>query len=154
MKIPTQSLFAFALLSVTQAGCFAVADLDRFEFDDATGGMCSGTNASAARDLNFLMRDMPHLGKHTEVRVIGTSGAQLNRVEALAIYEGLPSRDLTVFMPNAIREGAFRVDFWCDVTVENRTLDPAPVDHSWSVDGVTVDPTHQSSSGVFQSGCI
>lgn len=139
------------VLALCNAGCFAVADLDRFEFDEGrTGAPCdpaTNTDASEIRDLIFSMRDVPHVGKHTEIRVV--SQASSNPLEAIYVYQGLPARDVVVRMPGAIRRGPFRLDFWADVSGDE-SLDAPPDDHTWS--SITPDTlsTDQLSAGCAQ----
>lgn len=132
----TTSFFKRALLvlSLTHAGCFAVADLDRFQFPETpTRNECdptTNTDESELRDFVFQMRNVPHVGKHSEVRIVSQEGT--HPLEAIYVYEGLPARDVVVRMPGAIRRGPFRVDFWSDVNNDNEAIDMFPADHTWS----------------------
>lgn len=199
MNTKTQIIVLLASLIVTQTGCFAVANLDRFEIaadggttemdagsdagTDADAGedgglisvprMCTsgGTNSSPFRDFRMSLIAMTHKDKYTEVRIVDQSGgATRGRLEAIAIFDGLPDEsplasperlvaDTFVFMPGAITQGPFRVDFWADsANNDNHMLDPdshtqamAPSDHAWSAS--TADPGPLSPDSMVEGGC-
>lgn len=61
----------------------------------------------------------PHIGQITELRLINDAG----NVQAVAIYDGLPSPNVTVVLDNVIRPDLLRVDFYSDLN-DNRIIDP------------------------------
>jgi hypothetical protein len=109
-------------------GCFAVANLDRFDFDP---GACAGT-ASDTRDYSWSVTDLvPHQGQLFEMKVVDTADG---RVAAAIVYDPIPSGEpasLQGTLTDALAPGSYEAQFWADLST-NRSFDPGGVDHAWA----------------------
>ena len=79
-----RSLAACALLATGAPGCFAVANLDRFEIEPA---LCESTSAMT-RDYRWRLTTFdPHQGRRFEMKVVD---ATTGRVAAGIVYDPIP----------------------------------------------------------------
>lgn len=122
---------AAAVLAVTLAsGCTFIADLPDV---GPSIPACDDGDPMEVRDLWVVLEGMrPHLDQYAELRLVNEQGF----VVAVAVYDGIPAEDFTVFLKRAVVGGGLRLDFWADYT-ENRVYDPPTedatglTDHSW-----------------------
>lgn len=159
--------FAMPLLLGSVVGCSSIAELDRFSFDrpdaavadaatvDAAladagtdGGsefpaVCEGTATSTLRHFRFALRDMrAHSHHKTFFEIVRETPGNSGRVQAVAVFEGFPENgDYDLLMKRALSPGAYRVDFYADVSEDGvysglPTEENAGLDHAWREPGV------------------
>lgn len=112
--------------AVFAPGCFAVADLDRFE------ETCTG-NSGETRDFNFEVTSLtPHAGQLFELRVFRTDVAAPVPVAAV-VYDGVPEMNSVVVgtLRDALAPGQYEARFWAAFG-GNRTFVFPGADHSWN----------------------
>lgn len=113
------------LAAVLVPGCFAVANIDRFDFE---GGV-----AATTRDYSWQVTGLsiPHMGSLFEMHVVDTAS---RRVAAAVVYDGIPD-ETTVFvagtLTDALAPGHYEARFWADLG-SDRTF-AAGTDHAWIV---------------------
>ena len=89
----------------------------------------AGGSSLGLRDVTVEMSGMtPHVGQLMEFRIVDASDQLIFR----GIVDDLPSVSYTFIAPNSTPEGAYRVDFYADLS-GNRTYDPPPTDHAWTL---------------------
>jgi len=140
--IAPSAIITALLASLLTPGCFAVANLDRFEIDDVP---CSATEAET-RDYNYLVRDLttPHRNQLFEMKVVEDA---TGRVAAVIVYDGVPDNMATPVqgtLTNALAPGTYKTRFWADLTMDRdfQRFVGGAGDHGWVED---VPP-----SGCFQ----
>lgn len=122
-----RSLAACALLATGAPGCFAVANLDRFEVEPPT---CEA-NATTTRDFRWRLSTFdPHQGRRFEMKVVE---AMTGRVAAGIVYDPIPDgRPTTLdgFLDDALAPGDYETRFWADVPGTANGFDLGR-DHAW-----------------------
>ena len=108
-------------------GCFALANLDRF---DIHAPACTG-NATITRDYHWNVTDLaPHRAQLFEMKVVDTT---TRRVAAAVVYDPLPSTanpTLDGTLTDALAPGAYEARFWADLSMDG-AFEVGPVDHAW-----------------------
>lgn len=127
-RIP-RSAFATALVaSLLTPGCFAVANLDRFEVEPPA---CTG-NATEVRDYNWRVTGLfrPHPNQRFEMKVIETTTGD---VAASIVYDGVPDEmraSVAGTLRNSLLPGTYRTQFWADRSM-SRAFEFGSDDHAW-----------------------
>jgi hypothetical protein len=127
-----RSLAASALLATAAPGCFAVANLDRFEVEPA---LCESTSAMT-RDYRWRLTTFdPHQGRRFEMRVVD---AMTGRVAAGIVYDPIPDGRPTTLegmLDDTLAPGDYETRFWADVPSSTGmgTVDAFDfgTDHAW-----------------------
>lgn len=116
------------LTSLLSPGCFAVANLDRFEVEPPA---CTG-NATEERDYNWRVIGLvvPHLNQRFEMKVIETTTGE---VAAAIVYDGVPDdtrASVAGTLRNALLPGTYRTQFWADRSMSG-AFEFGSEDHAW-----------------------
>ncbi len=115
------ALAAGLLASLGAPGCFAVANLDRFEVEPPT---CEA-NATMTRDFRWRLSTFdPHQGRRFEMKVVE---AMTGRVAAGIVYDPIPDgRPTTLegFLDDALAPGDYETRFWADMQRHGPRLRP------------------------------
>ena len=121
------ALAAGLLASLGAPGCFAVANLDRFEVEPPT---CEA-NATMTRDFRWRLSTFdPHQGRRFEMKVVE---AMTGRVAAGIVYDPVPDgRPTTLegFLDDALAPGDYETRFWADLSGTAPGFDLGR-DHAW-----------------------
>ncbi len=126
---------ACALLAIGAPGCFAVANLDRFEVEPPT---CEAT-ATVTRDFRWRLSTFdPHQGRRFEMRVVEVPSVAglptAGRVAAGIVYDPIPDgRPTTLegFLDDALAPGDYETYFWADVPMSTPDVFDFGSDHAW-----------------------
>jgi hypothetical protein len=114
------------------------------------GSSGSGTGGSAGdddagmdpdpmmlRDVSVAMTGMgPHDGHLMNFRVVSAG----NELVALGVLDTLQDATYTFALPNSTPEGAHRMDFFADFSMDG-DYDAPPDDHAWRIDGTDFPST-------------
>ncbi len=123
----TAALAAGLVCALLAPGCFAVANLDRFEIEPPA---CTG-NATITRDYHWNVSEIvPHVGELFEMKVVDTSS---QRVVAAIVYDPIPDvtpATLEGTLRDALPPGSYVARFWGDHS-HDRLFEPSPADHAW-----------------------
>lgn len=130
-----RSLAACALLATGAPGCFAVANLDRFEIEPA---LCESTS-TMTRDYRWRLTTFdPHQGRRFEMRVVEVPSVAglpaAGRVAAGIVYDPIPDgRPTTLegFLDDALAPGDYETYFWADVPMSTPDVFDFETDHAW-----------------------
>jgi len=128
MRSVPRLTFAAALLGVSLSGCFAVANLDRFEVEPPA---CTG-NATDERDYNWRVTGLsiPHPNQRFEMKVIETMTGD---VAASIVYDGIPNElraSVAGTLRNSLLPGTYRTQFWADRSMSG-AFELGSEDHAW-----------------------
>ncbi|HVJ94561.1 MAG TPA: hypothetical protein VM580_32470 [Labilithrix sp.] len=147
-----QRVFVATVALGAASGCFALADLSRFDpapqaLTDDDGGTPTGDAAgNGPLSLRFQMHGMnPHPTEYFEYRIIDSA----NVIQSRGVANPLGANDVTINAPNSIprRGGPYRIDFFAD---HNRSgedgrvpfdrIGPITDDHAWRIEGIDEGP--------------
>jgi len=125
---PLSAVAIALLVSLLAPGCFAVANLDRFEVEPPA---CTG-NATEERDYNWRVTGLfiPHPNQLFEMKVIETTTGD---VAASIVYDGVPNdmrASVAGTLRNSLLPGTYRTQFWADRSM-SRAFEFGGDDHAW-----------------------
>lgn len=159
-------IFHTLLCLVALSGCYAVADLERFNQEKASAGDAGAAGASGQageagaagaagasgegqtkpyRDLSFRLQNMkPHMGHRFEYRVVTDENFLVSVGIVAPLGDGSHAShvpgDVLLYVPNAVpRQGKVHLDFFADL---NKSGDYDGVgeiktqDHAWRIDSL------------------
>jgi hypothetical protein len=124
-----------AALAASHSGCFAVADLDRFEF-----GQCPALPLTRRTSFEYALTSFaPHATPDRPQRFELAVFDDTNRPVAKVIYDPLLSPNVEGRLRDALSPGSgYAVEFWADLD-RNGMVSVPPADHSWT-DCLSVQP--------------
>lgn len=141
-----KGLGAALLCALGTGGCFAIANLDRFNDGDAGSGVAGVDNPSLPSSLSLTLHDFGfHYQQLIEFRVIDDQ----NRIQCRGIIEPLNQAgtiSITLDAPKAIlpMNTPYRLDFYADVNDSggyDGIGDVLTQDHAWRISPLTDYPT-------------